>query len=151
MGSLVFTAFSLEAYLNWLGKKTFAHWDYLERLSPKEKMEVISDQLGVKVELGGRPWQIMKDLFNFRNDIAHGKPETLTSKTLEPIDEHLDKKLGQIARTKWEQYCTRENAERAREDVAEIFKILHTAANLKDDADPFASGFQIHGAVYTPD
>jgi hypothetical protein len=148
MASLVFTAFTLEAYLNWLGGGLFAHWSYLERLNPKEKLAVISDQLGVKVDNGQRPWQTMKSLFGFRNDIAHGKPETVRTKTVEPIDEHLDKKMGEIVRTDWENFCIRENAERAREDVEQILKILHAAANPKDGLGPLSGGFQSHAAIY---
>jgi hypothetical protein len=150
MASLVFTAFTLEAYLNWLGDKLFPHWSYLERLNPKEKLAVISDQLKVNVDNGQRPWQTVKPLFGFRNDIAHGKPETVTTTSVEPIDENLDQKIGQLARTDWENFCTRENAERVREDVEEILKILHGAANLKDDLGPLSGGFQTYDAIYDP-
>jgi hypothetical protein len=150
MASLVFTAFTLEAYLNWLGDKLFPHWSYLERLKPNEKLKVISDQLQVPVDHGQRPWQTMKPLFGFRNDIAHGKPEAIATESVEPIDEHLEKKLGQIVRTDWEKFCTRENAERARDDIEQILKILHTAADLKDNTDPFFSGLQFHKASYKP-
>jgi hypothetical protein len=145
MGSLVFTAFTLEAYLNWLGEKLFPHWKYLERLNPKEKLEVISDRLGVKVELGGRPWQVMKDLFNFRNDIAHGKPETLATEKVEQIDDDFDEKLGRPDQTRWERFCTRENAERAREDVGQMLETLHLAAKIEDPG-PFFRGFRSHHA-----
>ena len=150
MASLVFTAFTLEAYLNWLGDKLFAHWGYLERLSPKEKLAVISDQLNVAVDNGQRPWQTVKPLFGFRNDIAHGKPEAIATKTVEPINDRLDEKMGQIARTDWENYCTQENAERAREDVAQILEQFHTAADLTDGLGPFQQGFQAHTAIYHP-
>lgn len=151
MASLVFTAFTLEAYLNWLGDKLFPHWSYLERLSPKEKLEVISVQLKVTVDNGQRPWQTVKPLFGFRNDIAHGKPEAIAKESVELIDEDLDEKLGQIVRTDWEKFCTRENAERAREDVERILTILHSAADLRDGTDAFFSGLQFHKASYKPE
>ena len=147
MASLVFTAFTLEAYLNWLGGKLFPHWSYLERLSPKEKIEVISDQLGVTVNNGQRPWQTVKPLFGFRNDIAHGKPEVISTKTSEPIDKQFDARLGKIVRTDWEIYFTREHAERAREDVEQILQILHSAADLKDGLGPLHAGIQFHQAT----
>ena len=117
----------MEAYLNWLGDKVFPHWDYLERLNPKEKLAIIADQLKVSVDNGRRPWQTVKPLFGFRNDIAHGKPETVTTKSVGSIGGHLDQRLGHPARTEWENFCTRENAERAREDVEQILKQLHVA------------------------
>jgi hypothetical protein len=122
----------------------------LERLTPREKVAVISAQLKVSVDNARRPWQTLKPLFGFRNEIAHGKPETVTAETVEPIDERLDEKLGQIARTDWEKFCTRRNAERAREDVEQILKILHDAASLKDGLSPLFPGFQSHTATYDP-
>ena len=80
--SLVFTAFTLEAYLNHLGRKLFRCWDDLERLGPIEKLNVIADRAAVKIDYGKRPWQAMKQLFGFRNDIAHGKSEMLKSNGL---------------------------------------------------------------------
>ena len=146
MASLVFTAFTLEAYLNWLGDKLFPHWRYLERLSPTDKLEVIADQLKITITNGHRPWQTVKPLFGFRNDIAHGKPEVISTKTIEPVNEEFDKMLGKIIRTAWENYCTRENAERAREDVKQILQTLHAAADLKDDLGPLQTGVQLHQA-----
>ena len=43
--SLIFTAFTFEAYLNHIGAKIFSCWEDLERLSPKEKLNVIAERL----------------------------------------------------------------------------------------------------------
>lgn len=144
--SLIFTAFALEAYLNWLGDKLFPHWDYLERLKIKEKLDLLSAQFGVQINNGARPWQTIKDVFAFRNDLAHGRPDALTSTATEPIDEHLDKKIGEWQRTWWETYCTGENAERAIEDIGEVIRTLHKAAKQRGDA--FSAGVQSSGAVF---
>lgn len=138
----------MEAYLNWLGEKLFVHWRYLERLSPTEKLEVLADRLNVEIDWGSRPWQTHKLLFNFRNTIAHGKPETLIMETVEPLDEKLDSKLGKFERTTWEKFCTEGNAERAQEDIEAILRALHAAANPEDSLGPFFGGFQTHSAVY---
>ncbi len=144
--SLVFTAFTLEAYLNWLGQRLFPHWNYLERLKPMEKLAVISDLLKVVVDNAKRPWQTTKKLFWFRNAIAHGKPTTIETETEEPVEQYFQQKLGEIDRTEWEKFCTREHAEQAREDVEEILRALHAAAGFDDDADPFYSGLRFHKA-----
>jgi hypothetical protein len=146
--SLVFTAFALEAYLNWLGHTQVPNWKYLERLNPREKTEVVAGKLGVALDFGTRPWSIVKPLFGFRNDIAHGKPKLLESDTIEAFDENLDAKLGEFLRTEWEEFCTEQNAVRAREDVAAIAELLHCAATFEsvESTDPFSTGFQLHGA-----
>jgi hypothetical protein len=92
--SLVFTAFTLEAYLNWLGQKVFPHWSCLERLAPIEKLDVISDLLKLGVDNARRPWQTTKKLCRFRNAMAHGKPVTIETETEEPVDEHFQEKSG---------------------------------------------------------
>jgi hypothetical protein len=112
---------------------------------------LIADELNVTVYNGQRPWQTIKPLFGFRNDIAHGKPETITTEKMELVNEQLDHKLGTFVRTEWELLCTLENAERSRVDVEEILNILHAAApHLKDDLGPLQPGFQMHSAVYKP-
>ena len=148
--SLVFRPFALEAFLNWLGQYVVPHWKYLERLKPKDKLELLADLIGVKPDYGLRPWQIMRVLFGFRNDIAHGKPEILEKETLESLDDFLDAKLGERLETTWEQFCTEENAVKAKEDVYKIAEALYVAADMKKKQmgphGPFAAGFHIHGA-----
>jgi hypothetical protein len=98
--SLVFRAFSLEAFLNWLGPRLIPHWRYLERLNPRQKLDLLADLIHVTPDYGSHPWKIVKDLFGFRNDIAHGKPETISTETFEDLDEFLDGKLGELIRNR---------------------------------------------------
>ncbi|MCB2184584.1 MAG: hypothetical protein KQH63_21380 [Desulfobulbaceae bacterium] len=146
MASLVFTAFTLEAYLNHIGPKVFKCWDDLERLGPKEKLNVISEQLGVNIDYGKRPWQVMQQLFGFRNDIAHGKSIVVKTCDSIPLHKHCDEQFGQLVRTKWEKYCTQNNAVRAREDVEEIVNLLYEAGSFENDF-PFTSGMQLRSAT----
>ena len=144
--SLVFTAFTLEAYLNHIGAKIFSCWEDLERLSPKEKLNVIAERLEVEVLYGKRPWQIMKKLFQFRNDIAHGKSTKVKSEKILSLEKHSDDFHELFERTRWEKYCTEKNAIRTREDVEAIVKIMHKAAGFENDF-PFVNGFQVRSAT----
>lgn len=152
--SLVFTAFALEAYLNWLGAKRLANWeqDALERLNPYDKTEEVATKLRVVVDFGKRPWSILNQLFGFRNDIAHGKPELLEKTGVEAVDAHLDKKLGRGLETWWERFCTPKNAVRAREDVETIAQRLHDAAGFdsSESTYPFVMGLQTGSATLMP-
>jgi len=47
MASLVFTAFTLEAYLNHIGPKLFDDWHDLERLRPHEKLNTVLEKLQI--------------------------------------------------------------------------------------------------------
>ena len=146
MASLVFTAFTLEAYLNHIGPKVFRSWDDLERLGPREKLNVIAERLQVDINYGKRPWQVMRQLFGFRNDIVHGKSEVVKIRNVVPIHKYSDDRFGDFARTAWEKYCTGENARKAREDVEKIVHAIYEAGGFEHDY-PFTSGFQLGSAT----
>ena len=134
MASLIFTAFTLEAYLNHIGKITFECWDDLDRLSPYAKINVIAEKLKVNNDNRKRPFQTVKILFDFRNDLAHGKTITLADKKVFQItDETHEIYMHQPLETRWAKYCTIDNAERAREDIEKIIKIFNNSAGIKDD------------------
>jgi hypothetical protein len=133
MASLIFTSFTLEAYLNHIGKITFECWDDLERLSPYAKINVISEKLKVIKDNSKRPFQTIKILFDFRKDVAHGKTRTLSDKNVFPItDEKLELYMRESLEPKWSRYCTLANAEQARTDVEKIMKIFNDSAGIKD-------------------
>jgi hypothetical protein len=147
--SLVFRAFALEAFLNWLGPQLLRRWNYLERLKPKEKLDLLTDLIHVTPDYGSRPWQIVERLFHFRNDLAHGKPESKKVESTEDLKDFLNGKLGQTIQTEWEQFGTEENAVRAREDVEKIADLLYEKAEVKHEGPrgPFSFGFQRGSAV----
>jgi len=148
MASLVFTAFTLEAYFNHIGPQLFKCWSDLERLGPNEKLNLITERLGVKIEHGKRPWQVMKVLFGFRNDIAHGKSQFIKLSEIVPHRKFSDVSLGEQVKTEWEKYCTKINAQKAREDVEKIIMALHERGKFKP-AYPFTAGIQSHSATYS--
>ncbi|HVN16077.1 MAG TPA: hypothetical protein VMT73_10095, partial [Anaerolineales bacterium] len=56
MASLVFSAFTIEAYLNYLGEKVIPFWSTIERgLSPSKKLEIIVTQLRQHIDFVRRP------------------------------------------------------------------------------------------------
>ena len=122
-------SFTFEAYLNHLGNKTLSFWDNVESLGVMDKFELLCKTLGIAPDFGKRPYQTLRNLFKFRNAIAHGKSEILNeqkkvSSNSNPSDH--------MPRTHWEEYSTTSNAERAREDISGIIKKLHIAADLGD-------------------
>jgi hypothetical protein len=136
MASLVFTAFMLEAFLNYVGQNVFKCWSDLERkLSPLGKLNLITEKLGVEKDNGKRPFQTVSALFEFRNAVAHGKTIRLEKTQIIVVDlngdshhQHLRKSLE----TSWEQYCTLENAERVLEDIESICRTIHKVSGMKE-------------------
>ena len=135
MSSLVFSAFALEAYLNHLGQEKVPFWQEIERIGIMQKLRVLSAHLSVTSDPSARPLQTVRQLFKFRNFMAHGRGEYVTGEGTLPSGEipfGMD-----LVQTEWEKYCTLENAERAIEDVRKLSWTLNKAAGFKGN--PFAS------------
>ena len=133
VASLIYTAFTLEAYLNHIGKQIFSCWDDLEGLSPRKKLNVIAEKLGIEKDDGKRPFQTLKELFDFRNDVAHGKTILLrTEEEIRIVDSTLDDYMHEPLEAEWVKYCSLDNTKRAREDIEKIMKRLHEASGISD-------------------
>lgn len=140
LGSIVFTAFTLEAFLNHVGESLFKSWPELERLTPKGKINVITEKLGIAVNYGHMPWQIIPEIIGVRNKIAHSKNELLQDERMLTVDTY-DEKMGEILRAPWQEYATQKNAEKAREKVEEICKTIWANTGFKEH-ELFRSGMQ---------
>jgi hypothetical protein len=150
LSSIVLTAFTLEAYLNHVGARTFDCWKHLDRLSPLSKLELLCETLGVKFEdgPGARPLQTVAKLLDFRNTIAHGRSEEIKGKPeVRLADDRLDAYLGQQPLTSWERPI--QNADfalRAREDVEAVLTKLQEARTDEKEY-LFTFGMGAHGAT----
>ncbi|MEW6657129.1 MAG: hypothetical protein AB1424_00575 [Thermodesulfobacteriota bacterium] len=147
MGSLILTAFSFEAYMNHIGPKVFSSWETaLEKtLPPESKLEVIWERLEIDLPKNERPRQTVRDLIKFRNNVAHGKTVPIEENTTPDADQYLDEFLGKRPLAIWEEYCTQENALRAREDIEKILQMIHNRINPKNDY-LFSFGIGEHSA-----
>lgn len=138
MGSLIFTAFSFEAYLNHIGKILFTCWNRLERLSPDSKLDIVCEKLGILLPIGERPRQTIKGLFKFRNELAHGKTNIIEpDDTILDGDQYTGDLIEDFPETKWEKYCNISNAERAREDIEKVMQLIHEKVSaVTNEIDP---------------
>ena len=131
MATILMSAFKFEAYLNHLGVILFPYWNEMERnLAYKAKLNIIRSHLKIKKTDGERPYQTLKDLFRFRNDVVHGKSEFLTETVEEEgsIEELRRKK----PLTQWEKLCTIEFAKRSYKDTEKIVREIHEKAGLDE-------------------
>ena len=110
--SILYSAFSLEGYLNYAGEKLFTCWTEIEKsLSPIAKIKLIAEELEVEVNFGIRPFQTVKQVFNVRNDVGHPKAELANGDY--SSKENLPKPV-------WEKNSTIQLAERAIEDFGNL-------------------------------
>lgn len=119
MSSLVFSAFTMEAYINHVGDYLFVFWDDVEKLRPLGKLNLVCSLIAHDIDMGKRPYQSLTKLFKFRNELAHGKTKFPSA----------DKNSKQPW---WRDYCTKTNAENVRTDIAKIIQEINTASEIND-------------------
>ena len=130
MSCLIFSAFSLEANVNFIAYKIFDNWDDHERESLEEKLKLICDEIGVDFNKEKRPFQTVTLLVRFRNSLAHGKPDSVS------VEKEFIGDLNKVEEFKyplasWEEYCTSENAINAFKDVNIIWHEMLIKAGIK--------------------
>jgi len=130
LSSALLSAFSLEAYLNHVGAKTFDQWDEHDRLSPVDKLELVAAHLGVIFPngKGGRPLQTITKLFKFRNTIAHGRTQELSPEPVRLTTRNYQKAYDAELMADWERLIqTSQFATRVLEDVKCVIGRIHEA------------------------
>lgn len=131
MMALVATAFMLEAFLNHLGAELCPiFWESNERsLSPRQKLDAIASYLKFKPDFSRRPFQSFTALFEFRNQLAHGKTEKI-EKVFHSGASHTRDSLqladdsSKVLSPRWLRMCKPEEAERRLNDADKIVKDL---------------------------
>ena len=118
MASIIFCAFSLESFLNCMGRNKVNRWDILEKsLSPKQKLDFLTEGFSEKIDFGKSPFQSFTTIFKFRNSLAHAKMESFEGTV--SLDDSI---------TDWEKLCTIENAEKFCNDTKDmIYKLIEYA------------------------
>lgn len=141
MVSMLLCAFTLEAFLNLLGQELLEDWHEKEKLSPEDKLEEIAQKIGIEFDRSRRPFQTVKRIFRFRNQLAHAKPRIFEETYDEKIDEkELEKfwdegsDISTLPKAEiWLEECTLKNAERFYEDREAIIEILRDKTHLEAD------------------
>lgn len=105
--SMVFSAFTFEAFLNHVGASQTNFWTSVERLAPLTKLELISTIKSFNVDLKKRPFQTIKRMFRFRDALAHGKTQEIYKESIQFLKED---ERPQPPMTDWEKEITLGNA-----------------------------------------
>lgn len=75
MSAILMSALSVEALCNAIGYRLIEGWGDYEQTTPWVKLRVLCKELKLPFDKGAEPWQSLKDLLDFRNKVAHGKPQ----------------------------------------------------------------------------
>ncbi|HEV2694414.1 MAG TPA: hypothetical protein VG347_16090 [Verrucomicrobiae bacterium] len=134
MGSLLLCAFAYEGYLNFLGRKLFPSWEDFERqMSWQSKTKLIADHISLKLNEGAEPFQAVKQLFKFRDQIAHPKPKEMEEE-FETTNEKLESVFYENTKSDEEKFCSQENAKLCIERVEQMMELLFNQARIKHES-----------------
>jgi hypothetical protein len=114
MSCIVFSALTLEAFLNYAGSCVFDFWEELERhLTPINKLNVICSQLRIPTDFSSRPFQSFEKAVNLKHYLNQGK-----------IDSYSRASASVSKRTEWEKQCIPAEARKVYDDMLQIMDTL---------------------------
>jgi len=80
MITMVFCAFTLEAYLNHIGENYFTIWDSKDnRLSNDQKLEKLLVLRNLKIDKEKEPFLYFGKIFSYRDNIVHCRTQTISN------------------------------------------------------------------------
>lgn len=133
MGSMLFSAFCEEGYLNFLGEQKISNWTRRERkLGRAGRLSELLKILGMKPNISKRPFKTYRELFAFRDTLVHsrltetaitGSPKSMRQRPPKPLPE-------------WEKLITLQSAQRLFDDTTQIIRMMNKKAGYSRD--PFA-------------
>lgn len=126
--SVVFHAFTFEAYLNHLGFTEIPFWDDIERIPYKNKLRVLAGHLGVDIRQGCRPFQTIWELFDLRDRLAHGRTVEIRDSYETTQDPPHDSSWRVLP---WEKLTT-DSLDRFRLDLKSAIETLNAARKNPD-------------------
>jgi hypothetical protein len=130
MAALTMTAFTFEAYLNFLGWKAVPSW--AERARTTQKMKLLRKTLGISTDYNNRPYSTIRTLIKIRNMLAHGQPFLPEQRQWEDVgtDSELKRKLRNY-KPAYERLITPDFLSEAHADVEAIWIEMLAAANIE--------------------
>lgn len=125
---LVMLAFTFESRLNFIGEQKVE--DFKERRWFDKKVEIVLKALGLEPDFAVRPYSSIKELKNFRDTIAHGKPDTIE------VDETVDFQPGANyddfdLRGEWEAFLTINFMRQCSDDIDQIWSEWVATAEIE--------------------
>jgi hypothetical protein len=126
--SMVFSAFTVEAFLNHVGANRTTFWSTVERkLSPPDKLGLLATFLGLEIDFSKRPFQTFRRMFRLRDALAHGKTESMTEDSTQFLRDGEHPKQPMTA---WEKEINFRNAKIYFNDTKAMVQIICDKATM---------------------
>jgi hypothetical protein len=139
--STLFAVFTLEAFLNHIGKDIFEYWEEVERgLNIENKLFFICNKLNYEIPKGGKIQETIKSIIKMRNYVVHGKSGKVKDMIQVKLDKVKQDNLESIT-VDWEFFSHDEK--KMREAIKTIESLIINLWNKAGmTGDPFAAGWQ---------
>lgn len=122
---MVMCALAVESLCNTAGELIFNDWkDVFESCNPKAKIRIICEKLNLTYDGGKEPFQTLHLLIEFRNKIAHAKPEPIEKLLFVTKQEYQDLCSSDGPQSKLESLINIENAKRALTNILKFRTLL---------------------------
>lgn len=127
LSAMLFAFFALEAYVNHLGRIiTPTIWADERKVFRSSgtlgKLDFLFEICGISMDKGKRPYQTIETLRQLRDQLTHGRPESLKAR-----QERLPDQL-KFLQSNIDKAVTREKADRALTDVKQLVEKLNASA-----------------------
>ena len=129
IAGLTLLAFEVEARFNFLGAQLVTDWK--ERAPAMEKVENVCAHLRVEADFSVRPYLSVARLKNFRDLLAHGKPQDIFLDEEVVVETTEELEAMRILLTDWEVFIDHAFLHEAYSDVEQIWKELMDKSGLK--------------------
>lgn len=146
LSSLMMAAFTFEAYMNYVGPLVEPGWSDFDKASTLGKFRHISLKLSYKTDFSKRPCQSIRDLFLFRNRMAHPRDEKLKEEYIATVDDYQEH-LYSMSSPKWLAIATEKNARRCVTDLRDIMENLNSRLPNPDISAMYIDGGSGHASM----
>lgn len=128
---ILFSAFCIEAYLNWIGSINVPDWKSIDRSGPEKKLRAISKRINYELDFEKPPFKSFKEIKDYRDALVHAKTIRLVFEGEGYFDFGVD--IPEMELTDWEKKTTLEIAEKIFDDTGLMIKELHKAAGFEEE------------------
>ncbi len=125
---LVMLSFTFESRLKFVGEQRIAGWK--ERRGFDKKVETLLRALELEPDFRKRPYSSIKELKDFRDTIAHGKPDTIEVDETVDLESEADYDAFDL-RGEWERFLTIDFMRQCSEDIDAIWESWLATAGIE--------------------
>ena len=125
---LVMLSFTFESRLKFAGEQRIAGWK--ERRGFDKKVETLLRALELEPDFRKRPYSSIKELKDFRDTIAHGKPDTIEVDETVDLESEADYDAFDL-RGEWERFLTIDFMRQCSEDIDAIWESWLATAGIE--------------------